>query len=364
MPSRSLASAILGLALTIGSAALAQNPQKETRDRANRNTMFIAGGSVGASYHALANDIALVTSDDELRVAAVTSSGGVQNVRDLMYLRTIDVALTNVRNLNGFLASGELGRDLQREIVYIAPLATEEMHVLAQPEIGALQDLKGKRVGFDIAGSSTASAAAHIFKTLGIDVQVFNLTQPEAIEKMRRRELDATVCVCGKPVPAYAEIKAETGFKFIEVPYPPALENEFLPSKVAGEAYPNLMPADQVVETVALVTVLVTRNWPRDSLRYDRTARFVETFFSRFDEFLKPPRQASWKGVHIAGRVRGWQRFQPAQEWLDGDQREAAKRLRSDFEKFLDDRSKRTGPVSAADRARLFREFQKWKRQN
>src|SRR5262245_5444392 len=316
--------AIVGLAFAIASTAFAQDPQKGARDRANLNTMFIAGGSVGATYHALANDIALVTTGEELRVVAVTSSSGVQNVRDLMYLRSIDLALTNVRNLNGFVKSGELGRDLQREIVYIAPLTTEEMHVLARPEINALEDLKGKRVGFHIAGSSSASAGTHIFKTLGIDVQVLNLPQPEAIEKMRKGELDATVCICAKLVPAYAGLKAETGFKFIEVPYPHALEDEFLPSKITGEEYPNLMPADKAVETVALVTLLVTRNWPKASPRYYRTARFVDAFFSRFEEFLKAPRQASWKTVNVAGRVRGWQRFQPAQEWLDRDEHEAA----------------------------------------
>jgi TRAP transporter TAXI family solute receptor len=358
---RSLASAALALALTTGPAALAQD-REDTRDRINRNTLFIAGGSVGASYHALANDIALVASGGELRVVAVTGSSGVQNVRDLMYLRNIDLALTNVRNLNGFLASGELGRDLQREIVYIAPLATEEMHVLAQPEIASLQDLKGKRVGLHVAGSSTASAAAHIFKTLGIDVQIVNHTQPEAIEKMRRRELDATVCICPKPVPAYDALKAEAGFRFLAVPYPPALEAEFLPSKISAEDYPGLLPAEGSVETVALMTLLVTRSWPRGTVRHERNVRFVEAFFSRFQEFLKPPRQASWKSVNIAARVRGWQRFQPAQDWLDREEREAARRLRSDFDKFLDERAKRTGPLSTADRARLFREFQKWRR--
>jgi uncharacterized protein len=362
MSFRSLASVVLAVALTIGSAAFAQDPHKDKRDRINRNTLFVSGGSVGAAYHLLANDIALVTSDDELRVVAVTGSSGVQNLRDLMYLRNIDLALTNVRNLNGFLASGELGSDLRREIAYIAPLATAEVHVLAQPEIASLQDLKGKRVGFHVAGSSTAAAGTLIFKTLGIDVKVFNYPQPEAIEKMRKRELDATVCMCSKPIPAYAELKAEEGFKFLEVPYPPALEAEFLPSKIAAQDYPSLLPADSSVETVALVTLLVTRNWPTWSVRYQRTTRFVENFFSKFDEFLKPPRQASWKTVNIAAKVRGWQRFGPAQEWLDREEREAAKRLRNDFEKFLDERSRRSGPVSAADRARLFREFQKWRR--
>jgi len=356
--------AIRGLALAISTTAFAQDPHEATRYRVNANTVFMAGGSVGATYHALANDIALVTSDDKLRVVSVTTSSGVQNVRDLVYLRGIDLALTNARNLNGFLASGEFGPDLKRQIVYIAPLTTEEMHVLAQPEIGSLEDLRGKRVSFHIAGSSSASAGTHIFQALGISVQVFNFPQPEAIEKMRRRELDATVCICVKLVPAYVGLGPGTGFKFIEVPYPRALETEFLPSKITAEEYPNLLPKGSAVQTVALVTLLVTRNWPKGSVRYNRNARFVEAFFSRFEEFLKPPRQSSWRTVNLAGKVRGWQRFAPAQEWLDRDEREAANRLRTDFDKFLEERAKRTGAQSAADRERLFRKFQEWRRGN
>jgi TRAP-type uncharacterized transport system substrate-binding protein len=355
--------AILGLSLVAGTAAQAQDPNKAMRDKVNESTVFIAGGSVGATYHALANDIALVTSDDSLRVVSVATSTGVQNVRDLVYLRSIDLAFTNVRVLNQFVASGELGTDLKRQVVYVAPLTTEEAHVLARPEIHSLDDLKGKRVSFHIAGSSSASAGIHIFKTLGINVQVFHFPQPEAVERMRRKELDATVCFCPKVVPAYASTKPDDGFRFIDVPYHPALESEFLPSKITGDDYPSVMPKDKRVETVAMYTMLVTLNWPKGSMRYNRNARFVEALFSRYQDFLKPPRQPSWKTVNFAGKVPGWQRFTPAQEWLDRREHDASK-LRTSFERFLDDRTGRAGSLSPADRERLFREFQDWSRKN
>jgi uncharacterized protein len=362
LPFRRVA-ALLSMALFIGPGAYAQDSHRAVRDRVNQSTVFIAGGSAGATYNALANDIALVTSDDSLRVVSLTTSTGVQNVRDLVYLRSVDLAFTNVRVLNGFVASGELGPDLKRQISYVAPLTTEEAHVLARPEINSLKDLKGKRVSFHLAGSSSASAATYIFQTLGIDVQVFNFPQPEAIEKMRRGELDATVCFCPKVVPAFATVRPEDGFKFLAVPYVQALEAEFLPSKVTGEEYPSLLPKDQRVETVAMYTMLVTLNWPKGSMRYTRNAKFVDALFSKYQDFLKPPRQPSWKSVNFAGKVPGWQRFPPAQEWLDRHEQEASK-ARTSFERFLDDKSGQGRPVSQADRERLFREFQDWSRKN
>ena len=361
MPTRVSIVVMLGLSLLAGGTAFAQDPQKAMRNWVNENTVFVAGGSFGATYHAIANDIALVTSDDKLRVVSLTTSSGVQNVRDLVYMRSVDFALTNPRNLNGFVASGELGPDFKRQVLYVAPLATEEAHVLALPEYNSLADLQGKKVAFHVAGSGSASAGTHIFKTLGIDVQVFNFPQPEAIEKMRRKEIDATVCICPKLVPAYSGVKADAGFKLLEVPYPPALEAEFLPSKIGSEDYPSLVEKGKTVRTIALYTILVTLNWPKGSARYQRNARFVDALFSRYGEFLKPPRQPSWKTVNFAGKVPGWQRFAPAQEWLDRHQREA-KEMRTSFDDFLNVRPGKGRDLPAGERERLFREFQDWQR--
>jgi TRAP transporter TAXI family solute receptor len=365
-PAVTIAVLALTLTSTVTASAQVTDPNKAARDRVNESTVFIAGGSLGATYNALANDIGLVTSDDKLRVVSVTTSTGVQNVRDLVFLRSIDLAFTNVRVLNGFAASGELGPNLKRQIVYVAPLTTEEAHVLVQPEINSLEDLKGKRVSFHIAGSSSALAGTYIFQALGITVQVFNFPQPEAVEKMRQKELDATVCICPKVVPAYTSIKPEAGFKFIEVPYPQALEAEFLPGKLTGEDYPNLMAKDKKVQTVAMNTILVTLNWPKGSMRYNRNAKFVDAFFSRAQDFLRPPRQAAWKTVNLAGTVPGWQRFAPAQEWLDRNREQTTAQLRTRFDKFLDEQTKRGDAPApqAADRERLFREFQDWMRRN
>jgi TRAP-type uncharacterized transport system substrate-binding protein len=355
----------LGLSLATGVPVSAQDPYKSERDRANESTVFIATGAFGASYHSVANDIAVVTSDDKLRVVTLVTNGGLQNVRDLLYLRSIDLAMTNVRILNGFVASGELGPDLQRKIVYVAPLGTEEAHILVRPEFRSINELRGRRVNFHVAKSSSESAGKQIFQTLGIETQAFNMSQKAAIDKMRKNELDATVCFCPRSVPDYREVKPEDGFRFVEVPYVQAFEAEFLPGTIRGEDYPNVLANEGSVETIAMYTILVTLNWPKGSVRYNRNARFTEALFTKYPELLKPPRLPSWKSVNLAGKVPGWQRFAPAQEWLD--RREAESRqLRSSFNKFLDDKigSGQARGLSAADRERLFREFEVWSRKN
>jgi hypothetical protein len=89
----------------------------------------------------------------------------------------------------------------------------------------------------------------------------------------------------------------------------------------------------------------------------------VDAFFSKFQEFLKPPRQSSWKTVNLAGTVPGWQRFAPAQEWLDRNREQTAVQMRSRFDQFLSEQTRR-GDAGPVDRERLFREFQDWMRRN
>jgi hypothetical protein len=86
--------------------------------------------------------------------------------------------------------------------------------------------------------------------------------------------------------------------------------------------------------------------------------RFVDAFFSRFDEFLQPGRHPKWKEVNLAAEVPGWERVKPAQEWLD---RAVAAKASPDqsrsFEAFLQS----TGStVSPSQREALFREFLAW----
>jgi TRAP-type uncharacterized transport system substrate-binding protein len=360
---RALIVAFVGVVASLaGSAGFAQDTQKAARDKLNEATVFIAGGTTGATYHALANDISLVLSDENLRVVAVSSSNDVQNIRDLVYLRSIDTVLTNTWSLNNLLTSGELGPDLKRQVHYIAPLTTEEAHILARPEIKSLQDLKGKKVGFHTLGGSSSALAKQIFQILGIDVQAYNFSQPEAVAKMRQKELDATICVCPKVLPAYTNLKPEEGFRFLEVPYIPAMEAQFLPSKITDHDYPNLMAKDSKVNTVAIHTVLVTLNWPKGSMRYNRNARFVDALFSKHERFLKAPWQKSWRDVNFAGKVPGWQRFAPAQEWLERRTREASKTRTSSGQSLDNKQGQRK--ASPAERERLFREFQEWSRKS
>jgi hypothetical protein len=42
-------------------------------------------------------------------------------------------------------------------------------------------------------------------------------------------------------------------------------------------------------------SILAVYGWPQGTERHKRVSRFVEAFFSRFDEFLQPGRHPKWQ---------------------------------------------------------------------
>jgi len=331
-------------------------PHEQIRQRVNDNVLFLMGGQPGATFSQLAHDISVVVEDgNNLRVLPVVGGAAVQNVEDVLYLRSIDMALTTQEAMNYLKATGELGPHLEQQLTYVATLFPNPLQILARAGAKSITDLNGKKVNFNNKGSATAQFVPKIFKTLGVDAQEFYMAQGDAIEKLRRGEIDATICSCPTPVPAFATVKPEWDLRFVAVPYEKSIRATYLPASINKEDYPALV--EKEIETIAAVTVLVSYNWPKDSPRYKRTEKFVQAFFSKFDEFHKPPRHPLWKEVNLGASIPGWTRFPAAEEWLKNWRAGQTKSQDADFQEFM------RGRTAKQSTDELFRQYTIWKSQ-
>jgi uncharacterized protein len=346
--------------IALGGQAVAQAPSHDQiKQRVNENVVFLMGGQPGATFNTLANDISVVLSDEKnLRVLAVDGGAAVQNLEDVLYLRNIDMALTTLEAMNYVKASGQLGPDIGQQIAYIAPLFPNPLQILARGGAKSIKDLNGKKVNFNNKGSATAQFVPGIFKAFGLSVQEFYMPQADALEKIRRGELDATVCSCPGTVPAFANVKPDWGLQFVSVPYEGAIRSRYLPGMIGNGDYPALIEKGQTVDTISASTVLISYNWPKNTLRYERTAKFIDAFFSKIYEFDKPPRSSLWKSVNVAASLPGWPRFPAAEEWLTNWRAGQAKGQEADFKKFM---SEMGAQLSGAQLDELFRDYEKWK---
>jgi TRAP-type uncharacterized transport system substrate-binding protein len=326
------------------------------REKVNQNLLMLLGGTLGGPWIQMAQDVALTVSDgDSLRVLPLAGGGAKSNLRDVLLVRGVDLAITRLDVLNDAKASGELGPHLERRVAYVTPLAVDMLQVLARPEVNSVHDLNGKKVNIYPKGS----IASKVFKMLGVEIEEVNLAIPDSVQQMRGGQVYASACICSVPIPAFAGVSADTGFKVLEVPYADALEESFLPAGLSSDNYPNQIAKGAKVRTIGTQLLLVTYNWAPGTDRYRKTEKFVEAFFAKFNGLRQPPRHPSWKDVNISASIRGWQRFPAAKQWLD---RQAAEASGIDVAKARAQAVK-AAPHSTAEQDRLFKEFLEWSRQ-
>ena len=283
-------------------------------------------GNINAAWLTLAYDLSAVLDDgNNFRVLPVIGKGGAQNVRDVRYLKGIDLGITVTSVLGKFRRSGELG-DVADKIDYITKLSDDDMHVMvrADSSITSLDQLNGKKVNFSDMGSATEVSAGDVFDRLGIKPVEVNMGQADAYEKMKTGEIAATIQFGAKPAPAIAKLHSSDGIRLLPVPYDRKLQQDYLPATLTSKDYPGIIADGQSVDTIAYGAVMICYNWPKGTDRYQRIANFVDHFFSHFSEFQKPPRHPTWREVNLAADLPGWKRFPEAQDWLDSHRNASA----------------------------------------
>ena len=333
----------------------------------NSNTVTVISGNPNGAYIYMAYDMSAVLDDgDKLRILPVIGKGGGQNTKDILYLRGVDMGITQSNILRYYNKTGEVGRNIQNRLRYITRLHNEEMHLLVAPNINSIEDLSGKKVNFSDVGSGSQVSNQLIFDALKIKVQEVNMGQADGFEALKKGEIAATILIAGKPTGSFAKLKASPSeYKLIPVAYPPALQEDYLPATLTHEDYPGLIPEGQTIDTIAVGAVLAVFNWAPNSERYRRVAKFTEALFKNFDKFLEKPRHPKWKEVNLAAELPGWERFGAAKELLVANNRDQAAgqdRLRQDFARFLTNSAPQETAATMTEQRRddLFRKFLEW----
>lgn len=353
------------------------------KERMNENTVAIVSGQTSGTYLKLAEDLQNVLDrrdSHEMRILPVTGTPGPQNLMDILFLRGVDMCMTETDYFDYFKAlDPELYGNIEKKIHYIAKLYNTEFHIVAKTSITRLEQLRGKKVNFYNRLSSADISGRNLFKLLGIEVEALNLDQPTANAKLKSGEIDAVLRLAGAPVEAFSGIKPEDGLHFVPIDPSSLAEAErgrfstvlktYLPAKLTAEDYPALIAPGETVPTVASSVVLAVYAWPEGTDRYRRVEKFVHAFFENFDKLKAPQRHPKWQATNLAAEVPGWTRFKAAQQWLEGKRAETAAEARridpalASFEALLAAYRARnpSANISEAQARALFAEFAKWR---
>jgi TRAP-type uncharacterized transport system substrate-binding protein len=301
-------------------------------------------------------------------VLPLVTYGAVGNVEDLLYVKGVDVAITNADVLDHFKNEKKIP-NIGDRINYIARFFLSEVHVYARPEIKKIEDLAGKKVSFNTVGSAANLTGGIVFDRLGVKTERVFINNAVALEKMRGGEIAAIVHVVSKPNELFLKLKAEPGFHFLPIEYSDKFEDYYVPAEITSDDYPNLLQKDEKIASIGVSTVLAVYNWPKASDRYRRVSRFIEQLFAKFGQLQQPPFQPKWKEINLASTVRGWRRYGVAEELLarmnSSDALAASVKNAAGpdpFEAFLAQRTGGAGgaPMTKEEREALFKDYTSW----
>ncbi|MDX2203832.1 MAG: TAXI family TRAP transporter solute-binding subunit [Hyphomicrobiaceae bacterium] len=324
----------------------------------NNWTVGLAGGLPEGTFLRFAAEIARnLNGTDDLRVLPVVTPGATENVKDLLYLKGIDIAITHADVFEHFRNVEKIS-NIDRRVHFISEMYISEIHVLARAEIKSFKDLEGKTVGFHTPGAGPSVTAPILFQRMGVKVNPVFVNNAIAIEKMKTGEIAALVHTVGKPNDLFVKVKNDFGFHFLPIPLD-KFDDIYVPSTLTSDDYPGYVKPGETVDTIGVQAVLAVFNWPKDSDRYRRVQRFVDFYFDRFSKFQQPPYHPKWRSVNLAAKVPGWTRYVIAEEKL--------KQISDSKPAVLDPslarvQAARVAPNDVAEQERLFQQFIEWNR--
>lgn len=326
--------------------------------KVNSWTVGLAGGLPEGTFLRFAAEIARnLNSGEDLRVLAIVTPGATENIKDLLYLKGIDIAITNSDVLEHFKTVEKIP-NIERRVTFISEMHISEVHLLVRPEINSIADLEGKKVSFHTPGAGSSVTAPILFQKLGVKVQPVFVNNAIALEQMKTGEVVALVNNGGKPQDLFTKFKNEAGFKFLPIPIE-KFDEYYVPSVLTAEDYPTFIKPGEKVETIGVPAVLAVYNWPRESDRFRRVQRFIDYYFDRFEGFHKPPYHPKWKSINLAANVPGWTRYWVAEEKLKAM---AATRTAQRTAEPAAPHQQASRSGGAAEQERLFQQFLEWQR--
>jgi TRAP transporter TAXI family solute receptor len=357
---------------------------EEKKRQANDISVSVVVSGLTCTCARFAEDMRNVVNDlspDGVRILPVLGVGGLQNVNDVLFLKNIDMGVVDEDNLRLLKKKDPvLYANIEQRVQYITKLYNSEFHVLARDEIKSYDDLRGKKVNFNLKDSQTEVTAETVFSALNISVQRSYYDNDEAIKRLISGDISAMIILTGAPQAALAKLKKEDGVHFL------ALDREslpnhdlhelfanYLPAEITHDLYPNLVAEGTTVPTIANRALLVSYAWPENSDKYKKVAKFVDAFFSKIDQFNNSSRHPKWREVNLAAEMPGWVRFKPAAEWLAAHRNQTVSanpvstaglspsELRLAFDKFMQTYASSSGikELSTKEREMLFARFMK-----
>jgi uncharacterized protein len=263
----------------------------------------------------LAGELAkTVDEEGRLRLLPMLGYGARANVRDLLYLRGIDLGILNADVLKYLELQGELPA-AQRKLRYVTRLLDKTIFIAATPDISDFNDLRGRKIlviGKESDGHVTART---LLALAGIDATLVFGDWDNLAQLFERGDAQAVIALERNAVDLERRLGKDLGLKLVPIPMTPALQTIYESRNVAADEAPDLVPAGGMA-TLTVPTVLAVFNWRKTQARYGSVNGFVRSLFGAIGRLQASDTTGLWSQIDPRRDVAGWQRYEPVQTLL------------------------------------------------
>jgi uncharacterized protein len=241
-----------------------------------------------------------------VRVLPISGRGATENVRDLLYLRGVDLAVLN-SDVLAFLDLTNQYPDARRRLRYVTHLFDQKVFLLARNGINAIEDLRGRRLAvLSETGGSRVTARA-LFGLSRIDVAVEALGPDEVLDDDALGKFDGALLLSDDLARVRLGARMHQDYHLLPIPMTPELQKAYRSAGIDAKEAAGFS-SEENVETVTVSALLAVFNWAPTQGRYADVTNFITALFSNLKGLRQAPNSV-WRQADISASSPGWTRF-------------------------------------------------------
>jgi TRAP-type uncharacterized transport system substrate-binding protein len=247
----------------------------------------------------------------KIRVLPIAGSGAVANVRDLLSLRGIDLAILN-SDILAYLDQTREYSDARRRIRQVTHLFDEQVYLLVRKRFKAIEDLRARKLVILSQGGSSHITATTLFELQKIDVGLEPLGSVALLDDASLSKFDGALLLSGELARLRVSSQMLQEFHLLPILLTPALQKTYRSAVIEAREISGLADAANV-ETVTVSTLLAAFDWGPSSNRYRDVRSFISAFFSALHDLRQQGSASIWRQVDINAQIPGWTKFAAAE---------------------------------------------------
>jgi hypothetical protein len=242
-----------------------------------------------------------------MRVLPIAGHGGAENVRDLLYLKGVDLAILN-SDVLAYLDQARQYPDARRRLRYVTHLLDQKVYLLARKEFSTIEDLRGRRVFVPSRSSGSYTTAIALFGLLKIEVML-QWPGPDAVlGDAGFPDFDAALLLNSELARLRVGAQMREGFRLLPITLTRTLQQAYLPAVIEANEALGFALTERKLDTVAVSTLLTVFDWNASHGRFHNVKNFIAAFFKALPELRRQGSASVWQQLNINASPPGWTR--------------------------------------------------------